>query len=218
METICPGVRPSMFLASVPTPSTFPVFLLNATIEGSSTTIPLPVAYTRVFAVPRSMARSEENMLRRDHALIVEKYTSCVQMAIFVVVNGRKLAKLIGRWFAPDSRREFTFTEPLSTDSSLGEGIAPQLRRQEYSDASHHNCSGADRRGRNSLADQHIYSNAKPDQNDSERGGRNRGSGLGPAGHGFMGNREQLQNLPVVTPLAAGRRPQSPAPRFPVRD
>src|SRR5260370_37977817 len=96
MDTICPGVRPSIFLASGPTPSTFPVFLLNATIEGSATTIPLQVAYTRVLAVPRSMARSEENMLRRDHALIVEKYTSCVQMAIFVVVNCRRLEELIG--------------------------------------------------------------------------------------------------------------------------
>ena len=33
-----------------------------------------------------------------------------------------------------------------------------------------------------------TYSNAKRDQNDSERSGRNRGSGLGPASHGLMGN------------------------------
>ena len=45
-------------------------------------------------------------MLRRDHALIVEKYTCCVQMAIFVVVNCRRLVSEIGHWLAPEARRE----------------------------------------------------------------------------------------------------------------
>src|SRR5437868_5911946 len=60
MATMLPGVRPSISLASLPTASTSPVFLLMATIEGSLTTIPLPRAYTHVLAVPRSMARSLE--------------------------------------------------------------------------------------------------------------------------------------------------------------
>src|SRR5579872_1204591 len=66
MATMLPGVRPSMSLASLPTASTSPVFLLIATMEGSLTTMPLPAANTRVFAVPRSMARSLENMLNRE--------------------------------------------------------------------------------------------------------------------------------------------------------
>ncbi len=39
-----PGVRPSMSLASRPTASTLPVTRLMATIEGSETTMPLPLA------------------------------------------------------------------------------------------------------------------------------------------------------------------------------
>src|SRR5262245_30626731 len=60
IATILPGVRPSISLASLPTASTRPLILLIATIEGSLTTIPLPRAYTHVFAVPRSIARSLE--------------------------------------------------------------------------------------------------------------------------------------------------------------
>ena len=58
MATMLPGVRPSISLASLPTASTFPVTLFTATMEGSETTMPLFLAYTRVLAVPRSMARS----------------------------------------------------------------------------------------------------------------------------------------------------------------
>src|SRR5438093_1470120 len=61
-----PGVRPSISFASLPTASTFPVFWLIATMEGSLTTIPLPLAKTIVLAVPRSIARSLENRLRRE--------------------------------------------------------------------------------------------------------------------------------------------------------
>ena len=39
-----PGVRPSISLASRPTASTLPVTRLTATIEGSETTMPLPLA------------------------------------------------------------------------------------------------------------------------------------------------------------------------------
>src|SRR5262249_50545000 len=53
----------------LPTASTSPVFLLMATIEGSLTTIPFPRAYTSVLAVPRSMAKSLENMLNSDRRL-----------------------------------------------------------------------------------------------------------------------------------------------------
>src|SRR5207342_2576832 len=66
MATMLPGVRPSISLASLPTASTSPVFLLIATMEGSFTTMPLPRAYTSVLAVPRSMARSLEKMLNSD--------------------------------------------------------------------------------------------------------------------------------------------------------
>src|SRR5271154_4937291 len=67
--TTFPGVRPSISLASRPTATTSPLFLLMATIEGSLTTIPLLRAKTRVLAVPRSIARSEENRLKTDRML-----------------------------------------------------------------------------------------------------------------------------------------------------
>src|ERR1700721_1036365 len=73
MATILPGVRPSISLASLPTASTSPVFLLMATIEGSLTTMPLPRAYTRVFAVPKSIARSLENTLNNERTPCVRE-------------------------------------------------------------------------------------------------------------------------------------------------
>src|ERR1700730_11282766 len=66
MATTLPGVRPSMSLASRPTATTSPLFLLMATMEGSLTTIPLPPENTSVFAVPKSIARSDENKLNTD--------------------------------------------------------------------------------------------------------------------------------------------------------
>src|SRR2546425_11506599 len=69
MATTFPGVRPSMSLASLPTAITSPLFLLIATMEGSLTTIPLPLENTSVLAVPRSIARSEENRLKTDRKL-----------------------------------------------------------------------------------------------------------------------------------------------------
>jgi hypothetical protein len=38
-------------------------------MDGSQSTIPLPLAYTRVVAVPRSIARSFENRLNMDRGL-----------------------------------------------------------------------------------------------------------------------------------------------------
>src|SRR5690349_23347167 len=75
MATMFPGVRPSISFASLPTASTSPVFLLMATIEGSFTTMPLPLAYTNVFAVPRSMARSLENMLKSERRLWMREFS-----------------------------------------------------------------------------------------------------------------------------------------------
>ncbi len=61
-----PGVRPSISLASLPTARTFlgPTVrgLLTATTEGSLATIPCPFTKISVLAVPRSMARSLQNM------------------------------------------------------------------------------------------------------------------------------------------------------------
>src|SRR5688572_4348531 len=50
------GVRPSMRLASSPTPLILPVARSIATTDGSFKTIPSPLTYTSVFAVPRSTA------------------------------------------------------------------------------------------------------------------------------------------------------------------
>src|SRR6201999_152388 len=73
MATMLPGVRPSISLASLPTASTSPVFLLIATIEGSLTTMPLPRAYTKVFAVPKSIARSLEKTLNNERTPCVRE-------------------------------------------------------------------------------------------------------------------------------------------------
>ena len=52
------GVFPSIIFASIPTLRTSPVSALIATTDGSFITIPLPLTYTSVFAVPRSIPRS----------------------------------------------------------------------------------------------------------------------------------------------------------------
>src|SRR5277367_923689 len=70
MATMLPGVRPSMSLASLPTASTSPLFLLMATMEGSFTTMPLPLAKTKVLAVPKSIARSDENKLNSERTFM----------------------------------------------------------------------------------------------------------------------------------------------------
>src|SRR5574341_873 len=71
MATMLAGVRPSMSLASLPTATISPLFLLRATMEGSLTTMPRLLAKTSVLAVPRSMARSDEKILKRDRKFIV---------------------------------------------------------------------------------------------------------------------------------------------------
>src|SRR5438067_10799470 len=58
MATMLPGVRPIIRLASTPTATIWPLFVLSATTDGSFSTIPRPRTYTRVFAVPRSTAMS----------------------------------------------------------------------------------------------------------------------------------------------------------------
>ena len=66
IATMFPGVRPSISLAALPTASTLLVILLTATMEGSRTTMPRPSANTRVFAVPRSIARSDEKIEKKE--------------------------------------------------------------------------------------------------------------------------------------------------------
>src|SRR3954452_21510688 len=66
IATTLPGVRPSMSFASRPTATTSPLFLFMATMEGSFTTMPFPPENTSVFAVPKSIARSDENKLNTD--------------------------------------------------------------------------------------------------------------------------------------------------------
>ena len=56
--TMLPGVRPIIFLASAPTARMPPVFVLMATTDGSLRTMPRPLTYTSVLAVPRSTAMS----------------------------------------------------------------------------------------------------------------------------------------------------------------
>src|SRR6185503_14270406 len=62
MAVIDPGVRPTIALASVPTASILSLTRLNATMEGSLSTMPWPRAKTQVLAVPRSIARSFEKI------------------------------------------------------------------------------------------------------------------------------------------------------------
>src|ERR1700704_708387 len=92
IATILPGVRPSMSLASFPTASTRPFSLLMATIDGSFTTMPLPRAYTHVFAVPRSMARSLENREKTERRLTVtpsdDRQQNAVLAAILHAIHG----------------------------------------------------------------------------------------------------------------------------------
>lgn len=56
--TMLPGVRPIIFLASAPTARMPPVLVLMATTDGSFRTMPRPLTYTSVLAVPRSIAMS----------------------------------------------------------------------------------------------------------------------------------------------------------------
>ena len=56
--TMPSGVRPSIRFASSPMPLIFPVAFSIATTEGSFSTMPSPLTYTSVFAVPRSTAIS----------------------------------------------------------------------------------------------------------------------------------------------------------------
>ena len=55
-----------MFFASWPTASTRCVFFSMATTDGSLMTMPSPLMATRVFAVPRSIAMSEDMLLENE--------------------------------------------------------------------------------------------------------------------------------------------------------
>src|SRR5215831_4208259 len=66
--TMLPGVRPIIRLASTPTATIWPLFVLRATTDGSLSTIPRPRTYTRVLAVPRSTAMSRP---RKASALLI---------------------------------------------------------------------------------------------------------------------------------------------------
>src|SRR6266699_1389987 len=63
-----PGVRPIIFFASAPTARMPPVLVLIATTDGSLSTIPRPLTYTSVLAVPRSTAMSRP---RKASALLI---------------------------------------------------------------------------------------------------------------------------------------------------
>ena len=58
-----------VFRFAGPTATTSPLFLLIATMDRSLTTMPLPRAKTSVFAVPKSIARSDENKLKTERML-----------------------------------------------------------------------------------------------------------------------------------------------------
>ena len=60
--TMEPGVRPMTSLASWPTHFTLSDLVSTATTLGSLMMMPLPFMYTRVFAVPKSMPISFENI------------------------------------------------------------------------------------------------------------------------------------------------------------
>ena len=77
MALIEPGVLPTISLACLPTAMSFdlcPGISCTATTDGSLDTIPWPFEYTRVFAVPRSIARSFEKYFRSLSSIISYNY------------------------------------------------------------------------------------------------------------------------------------------------
>src|SRR6476660_3585512 len=80
IAVMLPGVRPSISLASVPTASMRPFVLFRATIDGSLRTMPFPRAYTQVFAVPKSIARSCENRESSAESMKAEGQHVCRQL------------------------------------------------------------------------------------------------------------------------------------------
>src|SRR5258705_13625105 len=101
IATMFPGVRPSISFASLPTASTQLVTLFMATMEGSLSTTPRPLAKTSVFAVPRSIAKSlERSPEMRGKDIVHLNYLCCVnsissdekkrQETVFVSLNKDK--------------------------------------------------------------------------------------------------------------------------------
>src|SRR5882724_8899114 len=97
MAMMLAGVRPSISFASLPTASTRPVLWLTAMIDGSHSTMPLPLAYTSVVAVPRSIARSFENRLSTDLGLQAIVAPTCASFSSVPVKD---------RGFVQDSARQ----------------------------------------------------------------------------------------------------------------
>src|SRR5262252_10823596 len=93
--TIFPGVLPIMRLASTPTATIWPLFVLRATTDGSLSTIPRPRTYTRVFAVPRSTAMSRP---RNASALLIGNENlpegSC---SVFCIAAAAEAHREVGR-------------------------------------------------------------------------------------------------------------------------
>ena len=69
-----PGVRPSIACASAPTFSSRPVFLSIATTDGSFSTTPLPLIYTKTEAVPRSIPIS----FAKEHIAAPHPFLICM--------------------------------------------------------------------------------------------------------------------------------------------
>ncbi|GIS54655.1 hypothetical protein Ct9H90mP29_16970 [bacterium] len=57
-------VLPNIALASSPTATIVSSWTFRVTIDGSLTTMPLPLSQIKVFAVPRSMATSPESQFK----------------------------------------------------------------------------------------------------------------------------------------------------------
>ena len=74
-RAMLPGALPSICLASSPTACTSFVLLFMATTEGSRKTIPCPLTFTSVLAVPRSIAKSLENKSQKKFSTQLPSFT-----------------------------------------------------------------------------------------------------------------------------------------------
>src|SRR3972149_4010603 len=99
MAGVLPGGGPSISFASLPTASTLAVASLMATMEGSDTTMPLPLAKTRVLAVPRSMASSLENRLKTERRYMrfeLESVKCEINDSMFQPIQANRIVRLSG--------------------------------------------------------------------------------------------------------------------------
>src|SRR6266851_9693311 len=150
MATTFPGVRPSISLASRPTATTSPVVLLIATIDGSFTTIPLPPENTSVFAVPRSIARSDENKLNTD--LKLYPFLFIPQSPRRRVRLHRRASRPFDGYGAPSLYRGAIFRgAPLTTRPPMEVNLLPLCRL-----LGHHNRHGLLRRAAAAVLPDHY--------------------------------------------------------------